>query len=340
MNDAMAELLATCLERMEAGDSLESCLSDFPKQAAELEPLLRVTQQMKNLTNVEPRPAFAQNARLRLENQLATPEKAVTFKRQNRHIRQKPKILIQRRFNMGILQLIIAGALALAATTGGVAYAANASNPGDYLHGLDLAMENAQLNLAPDASSEVQLRIAFANERLAEAQATFSENDVADGLEAMNGYGAQISTIAQLVGSADGADKEALALLVETARGVHKDVLTNLLAKVPEQAKESIQKALDASNTPVGIPGLSPDSAGNPNGNGNPNGAGTSNGNGNSNGAGNSNGNGNPNGVGNPNCAGNPNGNGTGNSNGNPNCTGTPPANIPAGPPTNTHGKP
>jgi hypothetical protein len=74
-----------------------------------------------------------------------------------------------------MLQLMIAGVLALAATTGSAAYAANASNPGDALHGLDIAMENVQLNLAPDVASKVQLQLEFASERLAEAQRCFQK---------------------------------------------------------------------------------------------------------------------------------------------------------------------
>lgn len=274
MSEAIEEILAKCLEQIEGGASLESCLTDFPEQAAELEPLLQMTQQMKHLTKVGPRPAFARSARLNLENQLRISGEAVTFNGHNRHTKQEPKLLLQKRFSMSMLQLMIAAVLALTATTGGAAYAANASSPGDVLHGLDLAMENAQLNLAPDVWSKVQLRLEFASERLAEAQATFSENNPTDGLEAMNEYGTEISAIAQLVGGADGADQEALELLVETAQGVHKDVLTNLLDKVPEQAQESIQKAIDASHTPENIPGFAPADAGAPDAVGAPDAAG------------------------------------------------------------------
>ena len=264
MSEAIEEILAKCLEQMEAGASLESCLAEFSAQAAELEPLLRITQQMKPLANIGPRPTFARKARLDLETQLAISEKAVTFNGRNRHTKQEPKLLFQRRFSMSMLQLIVAAVLALTATTGGAAYAANASSPGDFLHGLDLAMENAQLNLSPDVWSKVQLRLEFAGERLAEAQETFAENSTADGLEAMNEYGTEISSIAQLIGNTDGADQEALALLVETAQGVHVDVLTNLLDTVPEQAKESIQKAIEASHAPDEIPGSAPGDTGAP----------------------------------------------------------------------------
>ena len=278
MSEAVDEILAICLKRMESGASLGSCLADFPEQAAELEPLLQMTQQVKHLAKVGPRSSFARSARRNLEDQLAISRKVVTSKRTDRHIRQESKLFRQRRLSMSMLQLILAAMLALTATTGGAAYAANASNPGDFLHGLDLAMENVQLNLAPDVWSKVQLRLEFAGERLAEAQEKFAENAAADGLEAVNEYGTEISAIAQLVGSADGADQEALALLVETAQGVHEDVLTSLLDKVPEQAKESIQKALDASHASEHIPGSAPNDTGTPHGIDAPDHAGPSNG--------------------------------------------------------------
>src|SRR6266508_2445194 len=117
MSEAIEEILAKCLDQMEAGASLESCLADFPEQAAELEPLLQMTQQMKHLTKVGPRPVFVRGARLNLENQLRISGEAVTFNGRNRPTRQKPKLLLQRRFSMSMLQFMIAAVLALMATT-------------------------------------------------------------------------------------------------------------------------------------------------------------------------------------------------------------------------------
>ncbi len=263
MSDVLTEIVAECLERMESGASLESCLAAFPAQTAELEPLLRMTQQIGSLNAVGPRPAFARNARLHLENQLPMPEKAVTFERPNRRIKQKQKLFLQRRVR--VLQFALASLLALLAGTGGVAYAANASNPGDRLHGLDLAMEQIQLDLAATVSMKVKLRITFARERLNEAQVTFSKNDIANGTEAITDYGTEISDIAQLIGNADGADQEALTSLYESAHSVHQDVLTKLLDRVPPQAKAAIQRALQASHAPLDIPRGRPDSVGPPN---------------------------------------------------------------------------
>jgi len=311
MSETMEEILANCMERMETGVSLEACLAEYPAAAAELEPLLRMTQQMKRLTKVAPRPAFAQYARTQLEDQLVSPRKAVPFKGLFRHTRQEPGTLLQKRSNaMGMFKLILATVLAMSVTTATGAYAANASNPGDVLHGLDLAMENVQLNLTSDVSGKVQLRLEFASERLAEAQATFANNDVADGQEAVNEYGAEISAATQLIGGADGANQEALTSLLQAAQGVHQDVLTQLLATVPDQAKDGIQQALDASKHHG-----KPDDIGNPNDGGKPNGSG------------------NP--AKNPNKPGNPN---------DPVIpTGVPagpPSSVPGGPPDHVPGKP
>src|SRR5688500_5797141 len=106
MSEATAKVLAKCLERMEAGASLESCLAEFPGQAAELGPLLQITQQMKHLANIGPRPTFARSARLHLEKQLVTSGKGVTLQPLNRHTRQQPKLLPQRRFSLS--QMFIA----------------------------------------------------------------------------------------------------------------------------------------------------------------------------------------------------------------------------------------
>ena len=42
------EALNDCLERMQRGKSLQSCLARFPKHAADLEPLLQVGQMLRS----------------------------------------------------------------------------------------------------------------------------------------------------------------------------------------------------------------------------------------------------------------------------------------------------
>lgn len=53
---------------------------------------------------------------------------------------------------------------------GGTVAAANAAVPGDALFGLDLAVEKARINFAGDDSKKNELKVKFAEERLAEAK--------------------------------------------------------------------------------------------------------------------------------------------------------------------------
>jgi uncharacterized protein YidB (DUF937 family) len=248
MGETLDEILAECLKRMEAGVSLDDCLADLPVQAAKLESLLRLSVDIKALNQIKPRPEFARNARTVFVRQLATRGQVVTSGPLNRHISQEPKAVPQRRLSMSALKFGLAALLAFSLTAGGVAYAANASGPGSALHGLDLAIEQVQLSLATSTSSQVELRLQFATERLAEAESAFAKHDVVDGQAAVDEYGTEISAAAKLIGGPGGADQAALNSLIQDARGIHQDVLTHLLDTVPEQAKSGIQRALDASN--------------------------------------------------------------------------------------------
>lgn len=59
---------------------------------------------------------------------------------------------------------------------GGMVAASNNAGPGDSLFGLDLAVEKAKLNLAANTEKKDELRLKFANERVAEAKAKSGEN--------------------------------------------------------------------------------------------------------------------------------------------------------------------
>jgi hypothetical protein len=249
MSESIEIIVEICLERMEAGASVESCLADYPNESAELEPLLRMTHQMKALAKIGPRAGFARKARLQIENQLAESEKAATFVRSEPSAARGQKLFIPMRLKKGLLQFVMAVVLVFSSATAGmVVYAANASDLSSPLHGVELAVENAQVNLSPDIASKVQLRLEFANRRLTEAQAAFLKSNTANGIEALNEYSNEISDAAQLVGNANGINQGALILTLQNAQAIHTQVLTNLLATVPDQAKEAIQKSLNGSS--------------------------------------------------------------------------------------------
>lgn len=63
---------------------------------------------------------------------------------------------------------------------GGMVVASNAAVPGDALYGLDLAVEKAKVNLASDIEKKDELRIRFADERVAEVKSKSEERESAN----------------------------------------------------------------------------------------------------------------------------------------------------------------
>jgi hypothetical protein len=241
---------------MEAGESLESCLSKNPGHADELEPLLRLAEYSGSLARIGPRPSFVKSAHIRLANQIRAPEFSVTPAPPVRRWWQKPMSAVQLR--LGVLQTILAVMLGLLVMSVGVAYAVDASEPGDILYGLDRALEQVLQNLVVSEGAELELRLSFAEERLLEAQSLFSVNDVLHGVQALDEYGALVSSFAHLIGSTQGEDQEILLALLETAQASHTDILTDLLGTAPEQAHESIQEAIQVSNLQIIDPSSTP----------------------------------------------------------------------------------
>lgn len=149
---------------------------------------------------------------------------------------------------------ILIAALVLGITGGGagVAYAADGAVPGDALYGLDQAMESARYSLTSTPETRAALALAFADERLAEAQTLIDSGaDGANVQQALDGYGVNISQaaseLAAVAASGEQARAEALAQLLQSSLSVHSQVLTETRASVPESAQAYLDDALVAS---------------------------------------------------------------------------------------------
>ncbi|NUM76588.1 hypothetical protein HUU40_19665, partial [candidate division KSB1 bacterium] len=55
MSDNPEGILDRCLEEMAAGKSLEACLREYPQFRTQLEPLLRLAQDLGKLPQPQPR---------------------------------------------------------------------------------------------------------------------------------------------------------------------------------------------------------------------------------------------------------------------------------------------
>lgn len=100
------------------------------------------------------------------------------------------------------------------------------------------------------AEAKARKTLAFAEERLAEAQAMVAKGreDLAE--EPAAEYGSLISNAAEILSQSamEGGDVEdALADLVDKATGIHQQVLADVYEKVPAEAQRGIEEAMEQS---------------------------------------------------------------------------------------------
>lgn len=70
MADKLENIFNECLDRISQGESIESCLSSYPKEAAQLEPLLRTAMGFSwRVSAIRPRPEFKVQTRAQLRFQ-------------------------------------------------------------------------------------------------------------------------------------------------------------------------------------------------------------------------------------------------------------------------------
>lgn len=255
---SMDEALANCLESLKNNNSsIEDCAARYPKYQDRLVELLGLVYALNSLDQISPRARFVENAGQRLVSKLL--DRNDYYGQKTRPIRRKRQLNLTLRRGFGIVQIVILVVILLSAITGGTAFAADYAEPGDLLYGLDLKLEQIQLDLAPNAEAAVRIHLKIATERLEEAQNKLHDGDIDNGNIALDAYANEVAALAQLVGSEGGVDQEILTELVDTALSRHQEVLRELLTKVPVQARDGIQRALEASskpkkNVPMGPP--------------------------------------------------------------------------------------
>ncbi|HEU4830755.1 MAG TPA: DUF5667 domain-containing protein [Candidatus Saccharimonadales bacterium] len=136
-----------------------------------------------------------------------------------------------------------------------VAFASNGSKPGDALYNVDKASEFVREIFVFGDEANIKFKLAQATERLEELEALRNDNASQDRVNiAADNYGAAISEAASRLAeiAQNGGDiDEALASLVAEATAIHLDTLAKVYENVPEQAKDSIERAM--ANSEQGI---------------------------------------------------------------------------------------
>ncbi len=171
-NEKFNNILNECLDRILKGEAIEQCLSSYPDQAKELEPLLRTASAARVASTIQPRAEF--RAKARYEFQSAMRDMVVGRKSQRRH-----PFSLHWQWRSGWAVAIIAIIIVVLAGGGTIAAAAN-SMPDSTLYPVKLATEELQLTLTTSGLDKTELNAKFANRRADEIAYLASKGEVDD----------------------------------------------------------------------------------------------------------------------------------------------------------------
>jgi hypothetical protein len=160
----LEDIFNECYERIRWGESLESCLRQYPKHAAELEPLLYTAFDIgRRASYIQPRPEFKHWALVRLEgeqhysSQQRQPAKTGQFS-----WRQGWSVAVA-----AVLILLLAGS--------GTVIASSNAMPDEPLYPVKLATEEVRLTFAVTDAQKVQVHTQLAETRAMEIETMAKE---------------------------------------------------------------------------------------------------------------------------------------------------------------------
>lgn len=248
-------VLAECLDALERGASLETCLARYPEQRTELEPLLRAAWRVRSTPPVATSHAFRERARDRMVHLLQHRQAAATRHERSERVgflrwlqTQFALDLPFRRFAMpalaSLLVILLVGLLGA-----GAAYASSDALPGDSLYPVKLASEQIRLALSLSESAKAALHLRLAAERLEEASVLI-QTDGADGIAPlMKRYAAEVNAASGILRRRRDRDSQVADLSTELQEELtrHQTVLSQVREAVPPAARAAVESALAAS---------------------------------------------------------------------------------------------
>ena len=243
------DILFQCIEDIEAGRStIEDCLNRYSSAREQLEPLLRIVLQIRELPDVTPSHSFKIKIRVWLMDQIHG-EHAVKKWPWSRHISQVRPIPYIKRFSMSVAGVILAIVVAVSALGAGTAYASQSSLPGDALYPLKLATEQAGMMLLRDDTTRAERALSFVERRIGEMEVLAEEGRSQDLDLAVQKYGYALNMALSMMEQASdmGPATGNITARVAEATSRHLSVLDEVWDMVPDETKRAIAYAGNVS---------------------------------------------------------------------------------------------
>jgi hypothetical protein len=157
MPHKIEEAFNDCFERLSAGESLDSCLSDYPQFALELDLMLRTTYDVKRRAYpIQPRPEFKYWAKVRLQG--------VQDYVSRQPVQDKSAAFNWRR----AMAISMAAMLVFVIASSGTVAASSEALPDEPLYGVKLAVEQAQVTFAQSDVDRAEVYARLAEKRAGE----------------------------------------------------------------------------------------------------------------------------------------------------------------------------
>ena len=245
------DILAECIDDIKAGRaSIEDCLSKYPSVREQLEPLLRISLEIREPPDVKPSPSFKMKGRVRLMDQIHGRPAGIGWPWRRYDNRMKPFAYVKR-LSMSMAGVILAIVLAVFGLGAGTAYASQASLPGDTLYQIKLATEQAGMMLVGDDVARAERALSFANKRVREIEALAAKGRPQDLDLAAEEYGYAMNMTLMEIQQArtTGVETGNVTVLVAEATSRHFVVLDDVWDMMPDQAETALAHARNVSQT-------------------------------------------------------------------------------------------
>jgi len=226
---SLRSILDECLTALRWGESVETCLSRYPKQAERLRSLLTLAQRVGQTPPAAPRP-WAQRTSWEMVRQRAVDV------RQGRRFRLN--------ISWGWLRPLAVAAsvfLALLVTAGGLAYAARDSLPGSPLYRVKLVTEDVRLWVVFDDSERAEILLNQSDERTKEIKELIQRGEPVPGsvLAALRDRNSRAAGILK-----DRPQEAALLARMLQQSAAQEEMLLTLWDQVADSARDEYGQAV------------------------------------------------------------------------------------------------
>jgi hypothetical protein len=251
-----ADALDHCLDAVISGEkSIDQVVSDYPQFSEELRGELEAALWLdQRRSAVAPRPNFLQSNRNYILDQIrAQSSNPAPQSTASSHWK-----LVAR------FAFVFLLAIAMIFSTARIAAASESALPGDRLYPVKLSVENLRLAVTLDVEQEIISRLAYANDRIEEAQTRVDQGQADKLKPALKNYQGHIQQVASLLDDLQNSKPDrarALGAEFEAAKSEHARRLSAMRASVPPDVAgliDEIEAGLQPEGEEIGAPSSTP----------------------------------------------------------------------------------